>query len=70
MLNVENDDPAHLIMRLRTLIDCAIKNITSINDEFPDKLNRENSRGTSKMSDIIFKTTKQILLTYYVFRKL
>lgn len=47
MLNVQNDDPAHIVMSLRTLIDHVIQQITSVKDESPDKLNRDNSRGMS-----------------------
>jgi hypothetical protein len=45
-LNVHNDEPAHLIMSLKTLIDFEIKRITTVNDEVPNKLKIENSRGT------------------------
>lgn len=44
-LNIQNDNPVHLIMRLRTLIDFAIQLITTVKDELPDKCKRENSRG-------------------------
>ncbi|XP_025410019.1 protein PTHB1 isoform X2 [Sipha flava] len=44
-LNVHNDVPAHLIMSLKTLIDFEIKRITTVNDEVPNKLKIENSRG-------------------------
>lgn len=50
VLNVQNDDPAHMIASLRTLIDCSIQLITSAKDEPVDKLKRENSRGTFWMS--------------------
>lgn len=46
MLNVQNDEPGHLVMSLRTLIDFRIKSITCGKDEVPDKLVKENSRGT------------------------
>ncbi|VVC39185.1 Hypothetical protein CINCED_3A000815 [Cinara cedri] len=46
VLNVQNDDPAHLVMSLRTLIDNVIQRVTTTGkDELPVKLTRENSRG-------------------------
>lgn len=45
MLKVENDDPAHLVMNIRTLIDHVIKNITTVKDDLPEQLKRDNSRG-------------------------
>jgi len=49
MLSVQNDDPAHLVTSLKTLIDCAIQRVlTSATDELPDNLQRENSRGMLK----------------------
>lgn len=45
VLNVDNDDPVHLVMSLRTLIDHVIQNITSGENEFSNKLKKENSRG-------------------------
>lgn len=44
-LNVQNDNPAHLMMRLRTQMDFVIQLITSAKEELPDKLKKENSRG-------------------------
>jgi len=46
MLNVQSDDPAHIVVSLRTLIDFSIQLITSAKNEPVDKLKRENSRGT------------------------
>lgn len=45
MFKVQNDDPAHLVMNLRTLIDHVIQNITSVKDNLPEQLKRDNSRG-------------------------
>ncbi|XP_060837065.1 protein PTHB1 isoform X2 [Rhopalosiphum padi] len=46
-LNVQSDDPAQVVMSLRSLIDYVIKHITSIKDELPVKLKKENTRGVS-----------------------
>lgn len=48
-LNVHNDDPAHLVMSLRTLIDFEIQLITSADGELPEKLKRDNSKGAFKI---------------------
>lgn len=59
MLNVQNDDPAHLVMSLRTLIDHVIQKVTSAKEEMPNKQKKENSRGM-----LILKLFLQIK-TYY-----
>uniref|UniRef100_A0A2S2NZN7 Protein PTHB1 n=1 Tax=Schizaphis graminum TaxID=13262 RepID=A0A2S2NZN7_SCHGA len=46
-LNVQSDDPAQVVISLRALIDYVIKHITSIKDELPVKLKKENTRGVS-----------------------
>lgn len=53
MLSVQNDEPAHLVMSLKTLIDFEIKRITSVLDEVPNKLKKENSRGTLNLRVLI-----------------
>ncbi|KAL4148088.1 hypothetical protein QTP88_002392 [Uroleucon formosanum] len=46
-LNVQSNDPAHLVMGLRTLIDYVIQHITSVKDELQVKPKKQNTRGVS-----------------------
>lgn len=75
MLNVHNDDPAHLVMNLRTLIDHVIQKVTSAKEEMPSKQKKENSRGMlilklflQKLKHITNKSKKFILI-YFLFFK-
>lgn len=62
VLDVQNDDPAYVIMSLRTLIDNVIQRVTmTVKDELPGKsTTKENSRGMllkkkkSKYYNILF----------------
>lgn len=62
-LNVQNDEPAHLVMSLKTLIDYEIKRITTVNDEVSNTLKKENSRGT--LHTRIFTYLFSLLLLHY-----
>lgn len=51
-LRVQNDDPAHLVMSLKTQIDYVIQRVmTPAKDELTNNLQRVNSRGT--LNDIL-----------------
>ncbi|KAL5232883.1 hypothetical protein ACI65C_000293 [Semiaphis heraclei] len=58
-LNVQKDDPAHIVMSLRTLIDYVIQHMTSVKDELQVKSKKENTRGVSPIleSDEDFYTS-------------
>ncbi|CAI6367804.1 unnamed protein product [Macrosiphum euphorbiae] len=46
-LNVQSDDPAHVVMGLKTLIDYVIQHVTSVKDELQVKPKKDNTRGVS-----------------------